>query len=358
MLKKIPFFVLALLSLSFCSRENPKIRVSCEATLSGNYLLKWETFPPMEGTVKIYESYTPNLPETFIPAAEVPIERGFRDVFSMHYLKRSYFKLVFNKKYTVITAERRIPTQKLFNFRDLGGYYNEDERQIKWGRLYRSSSLAYATVQDARILNNLGIKTVIDFRTDQERCNFPTRYSAPQIFNLPLRGNPTLTMYFDKILSGEMKKGDVILYSQDFTLWVLENNSDYFEKLFDILLTEQNYPIVMNCVLGNDRSGLAAALILAALGVDNEQIINDFVLSNDLIPYDELFPEAHLFGEEIQETMTARWRAHEPSITWSFEKLIQDKEYTSLDEYFEKELKLTPKKREKLKEIMLYQAIK
>jgi protein-tyrosine phosphatase len=360
MLKKIPFWILASLFLSSCNREDPKIRVSCEATLSGNYVIKWETFPPINGSVKIYESYTPDSPETFIPVVdEVPIERGFREVFSMHYLKRSYFKLVFNKKYTIITAERWIQTQNLFNLRDLGGYYNEDDRPTRWGRLYRSSSLASASQRDVFILNNLGIKTVIDFRTDKEKLERPTGYPAAQIFNLPLRGNPTLfPMPFDKIMSKKIKRTDAELYMQDFMLWVLENNSDYFEQLFDILLTEKNYPIVMNCHLGNDRCGLATALILAALDIDNEQIINDFVLSNNLIPYDVLFSNAHLWDEDIQETMTARWRAHESSITSSFERLIRDKEYASMDEYFEKDLKLTPKKREKLKEIMLYQTIK
>jgi protein-tyrosine phosphatase len=355
MLKRLLFLFLSLLLLSFCAQEKPDIRVVCETAPPGNYyLIKWETFPPIEGTVKIYESFMPDSFNLYSPIAETEINKGFRDIFAIRTLNRSYFQLMFDKKYSIITAERVIPMQGLFNFRDLGGYYNNSNRQTQWGKLYRSSSLWRATLQDMKVLKNLGIKTIIDFRSEKEQFDFPYKFVVSQVFSLPLRGNPP-TLYFDKILSGEMKKGDVLIKLQDAMAFLSDNNADYFAKMFDILTDERNYPVVMNCSMGKDRSGIASALVLSALGVDWEQIVNDFLLSDELIDYKSQLMNADAYTTEIQEIFTAMFRSHRETITYFFEKI--NKKYGSIDKYLEHELKLTPKKREKLKELMLYQSI-
>ncbi|GHT12169.1 tyrosine phosphatase [Bacteroidia bacterium] len=319
-------------------------------------MIKWETFPPMEGSVNIYESFSPDTFNLYSPIAEAEIHTGYKNVYAMHSLNRSYFCLVFDKKYSVITAERYIPMQGLRNFRDLGGYYNSKNEQTQWGKLYRSGSLAEATLLDMKMLDNLGIKTIIDFRTNNEKFMQPYKYLAPQIINIPLRlSRPNI--FFDKILSGEMKKGDVLIALQDVMASLLYDNPDYFIDMFDILLDKNNYPIVMNCSMGKERTGIASALILTALGIDWDQIVYDYLLSNDLIDYNSMLYNMEMYEDEpdIQETMTTMLRAHREDITWSFEKIA--KEYGSIDKYLEQELELTPQKREKLKEIMLYQRI-
>jgi len=353
MLKKLLFLVLALLLFSYCTREKPDIRVVCEVTRWGYYRIKWETFPPMEGTVKIFMSNVPDSFNRYSPIAEVEISKGFKDVFLVQTTKRSYFNLVFDKKYSVITAERNIPMQGLFNFRDLGGYYNSNGKQTCWGKLYRSSSLSRATYQDTRVLRNLGIRTVLDFRTKIERNTAPSRFPTPNTYYLPLRGNPP-DVFLDKILSNKMKLGDVKVLAQGVVSFLLENNSDYFIKMFDVLLDENNYPVLLECLFGSERSAIAAALILAALGVDMDQIVNDYILSNKYLPFDTLINSDVFFGQDegVQETLTALVRVHKGSITYSFDKIIKD--YGTLDNYFNKCLNLTPEKREKLKEILLY----
>jgi len=336
-----------------CASENPDIRVVCESMPRGNFLIKWETFPPIEGTVKIFESSAPDSFNMFSPIAEVEINKGFKEIFSVKTNKRSYFQLVFNRTCAVVTAERTVPMQGLFNFRDLGGYYNTNGKQSKWGKLYRSSSLSNATFQDARTLRTLGIKTVIDLRTDSERLDNPLRYLAPQTFNFPLRGIP-ITNYFNKIQSKEMKIGDVKVNAQDMLTFLLEKNSDFFIKMFDILLDAGNYPVLINCSSGSDRSAVAAALILAALDIEFDQIIKDYMLTNESIEFSPYIPNQSIFLQdtEMQEIFTAQFKVHKGTITYPFNRLL--KEYGSLENYFNSDLKLTSKKREKLKEIMLY----
>lgn len=350
MLKKSPLPVLTFLLFSFCTQEKPDIRVICENS-GGNYRIKWETLPPMEGTVSIYESNNPDSFNIQSPLAVVNISDGFKDVFALRSLTRSYFKLVFNNKYSVITGERAIPMQQLANFRDFGGYYNENNRQTQWGKLYRSSSLSYATTMDRKFLNALGIKTVIDFSTDNETYRHRTKH----ILNLPLRENPRSTVFFsDKILSKQMRKNDVIIAQQDNLSFVMEHNADYFEQMFDILTDKTNYPVVICCALGKDKTGVASALVLSALGIGREQIISDFLLSNQLIDYDIFLPntEVYFSDYDVQETMTAMLSAHQEVITYILDRI--NKQYGSMNKFLENEVKLTSRKKEKLKEMLLY----
>jgi len=356
MLRYFTFSVFVILLFSHCTQEKPDIRVVCESLPSGSYKIKWETFPPMDGIVKIYESTVPDSFNLAFPIAETEIKNGFRDVFAMQSNKRSYFKLVFNKKHSYVTAVRTISMQGLFNFRDFGGYYTANGDQIKWGKLYRSSSLANTTFQDAKVLNNLGIKTVIDLRSERERYYEPSKYFAPQNYNFALRGNPP-HIFADAILGGRKKVGDVRLHLQDVFISLIEFNYDFLEQIFDILLVKDNYPILINCAGGSDRSAVVSALILAALDIDMDQIISDYMLSNeqtDVSTYLSNFLENILIKDdpEIEETFTAMYRVHRGTITYSFEKIL--KEYESFDNFFTTALNLTPKKREKLKEILLY----
>ncbi|MDR0768962.1 MAG: tyrosine-protein phosphatase [Dysgonamonadaceae bacterium] len=354
MFKRFPLLVAMFLLFSFCRQEKPDIRAVCENS-GGNHRIKWETFPPLKGTVSIYESDNPEIFNMQTPIATVDIDDGRKDLFAVRVLNRSYFKLVFNNKYSVITAERAVPMQQLANFRDFGGYYNEHNLQTRWGRLYRSPSLNNATAIDMKFMDALKIKTIIDLSAGRERFGKSRLYRANQIFNLPLRENPADVFFFsEKILSKQMRKNDVIISQQDNLAFVVEHNADYFEQLFDILAEKTNYPVVVSCDLGKDRTGVVAALILSALDVDKEQVVEDFLLSNQLIDYDFFLPDAGIYFSDIdvQETMTAMLSAHQEVIIYVLNHI--NKQYGSMSRFLENELKLNPHKKAKLKEILLY----
>ena len=118
-------------------------------------------------------------------------------------------------------------------------------------------------------------------------------------------------------------------------------------------MEEKNYPVVIYCSLGKDRSALASALIFKALEVDDDTIFEDYLLSNRWIDYPSLLRNADIYPMEVQETITALFSAHRETLKTSFETLKTN--YGSIENYLEHELKLTPKKREKLKSILLYE---
>ncbi|MDR1719361.1 MAG: tyrosine-protein phosphatase [Dysgonamonadaceae bacterium] len=352
--KTVVLFLFSLSVLESCVPDKPEIRTACEMDRTGDYLLKWETIPPLEGTVKIYESPDPDSFNIQSPVSEQSIKEGYKTVFAMYGKERTYFQLVFNKKYSVITAERIVRSDGIFNWRDIGGYYTQHKQQTKWGKLFRSSSLARSTTLDIETMKVLNVKTVIDLRTDEENYTIPSTYRAYQTFNLPLESTNPFS-FFNKVISEEMKKGDIIIKLQDIQMELLHNNTNQFIKIFDILLNKDNYPIVIYCTLGNERTGLMTALLLSALEVPYDQIVRDYMLSNDYINFNQIVPDAaERYSTDVQEALTTLFSSHEQVVNYFFDQIV--KEHESVANYLEKELKLTNKKREKLKEILLYPA--
>ena len=350
MLKKYLFPFLYLPLAIACTKGDPEISAACEWRPNGTYLIKWESFPPMEGSVKVYESAHPDSFDLSSPIFEQDIRTGFRSVLSLS-MSRVYFKLVFNRKYSTIVAERTLPMQGIFNFRDLGGYYNREHKQIQWGKIYRSGSLSRATGYDRYLLSELNIETHIDLRTERESLYYPNTLKLPHVYNLPLRGNAHNT-FFDEVLSGKMQLQNILDYDRDVFSFMLENNTDYLIRMFYVLLDEKNYPVVISCVLGKDRSAIASALILAALDVDNEVILEDYLLSNTCIDPPAFVLNADNYPFDIQETIMALYSAHTETLRHAFDLIRVN--YGSVSNYLEKELHLSYKKREKLKSILLY----
>ncbi len=336
--------------LSSCSTTAPDIRTACEKTQK-EYVLKWEIYPEITGQVKIYESLSP---DTFNLAHEVvqkDIMEGVAVVPVPEDFKRRYFKLVFDKKYTTILSERRINTTKIDNLRDLGGYYNKQKKQLKWGKLYRSGSLSWINTKDSKILDQLAIKTVIDLRSDDKIKYTQTRYRSPQLFNLPMNQNVSDSIR-RKVISRQMMKGDVLISMQDMYANILEKDAHQLEEFFNFLLEEKNYPVLYYCSLGKDITGIISILILEALDIDRDQIIQDYLVSNKYIDFNRTVVYARDLPTDIQEALTTLFTVNDELFNFIYSKIESD--YGSMDNYLEKKINLTYKKREKLKEILLY----
>ena len=70
-------------------------------------------------------------------------------------------------------ALRKLPFEQAHNFRDLGGYLSGDGRYTRWGKIYRTDKLSSLSEQDQRYLQRLGVKRIVDFRSDEERNTAP-----------------------------------------------------------------------------------------------------------------------------------------------------------------------------------------
>ncbi len=197
--------------------------------------------------------------------------------------KRYYFKIVPESGPGIITAERRIPLDGSANFRDLGGYETTDGRVVKWGRVFRSDSLARLSEKDRTSLQELDIKTVVDFRSSEEVDKAPDR--LPEQISIKYLHLPIYRTGLNPVKAFErMQAGDISWLTKDFIIRgyinSVENFSGIFATVINNLVIPGNCPLVFHCTAGKDRAGTCAALILRALEVPEETVIQDHDLSN------------------------------------------------------------------------------
>ncbi len=198
--------------------------------------------------------------------------------------RRLYFELVpASGGASVITAERRLPLQCCDNFRDLGGYETNDGRTVRWDRLYRTNDLSKLTRSDLEYLSQFDVKLVCDFRSDRERIASPDRTigDAPEILDLPVdqKGFDPEELRM-KIRTGGMVALGIERTMRDAYRAFVTDYSEAWAVMFQRLAWEENLPTVVHCTAGKDRTGFASALVLLALGVFEETVFEDYLLTN------------------------------------------------------------------------------
>jgi protein-tyrosine phosphatase len=180
----------------------------------------------------------------------------------------------------VVAGERLVPLDGALNFRDLGGYPTVDGRHVRWGRVYRSDGLQSLTDGDHAVLEALGIATACDLRAEQEHEQAPSRLPRSVVRLAcsvsPARpGEPTLD---DRILGGELaglEIDDVV----DLYLLMLDEYAPSFGAVFARIADAGVEPVLFHCAAGKDRTGIVAALLLALLGVADDEVFDDYMLT-------------------------------------------------------------------------------
>ena len=198
--------------------------------------------------------------------------------------RRYYFQLEADGK-TLYLAERRPVLEGQLNFRDIGGYINQDGKQVRWGRVYRSGSTDRMTENDLNFLRSLDLQYTCDFRDSVEMERDPVtiarqRISAPIV-------DPELS---PSQVREQLESGDFSGFNDNMMVASYRRMLDLAPTIYGNLLTaladESNLPAVFHCTAGKDRTGLAAMLLLWVLGVDHETILYDYDLTN---PYTKPF---------------------------------------------------------------------
>lgn len=183
-----------------------------------------------------------------------------------------------------IATERLIPMDGASNFRDLGGYETRDGRVVRWGRIFRSDALDELSDADVARIGELGIRLVCDFRGPSERAAAPDRLPdthPPQVALLEIHDEAVDVAAIEETLrSGEFEGVDFADLLVKGNRAFVENFSGRYAEMFARLLGPASLPALVHCTGGKDRAGLASALILLALGVPEETVFEDFLLTN------------------------------------------------------------------------------
>lgn len=346
------FVFIFLMMLSYGCASTVQITSVAERNKDGNLLLKWEVSPEQDGNINIYSSQTDNAPESFVPIKTSKIADQVTVISSNNPDIREFYILKTTTAYSGIITNRVIEMNSIKNFRDLGGYFTKTDKQMVWGMLFRSGDLSSATLYDQEKMRRLGIKTIIDFRTENTASKYPILVH-PNINIVPIPIVQMDSKALDDMMSDKnLTQTDAIRKIQDSYITIIENYKKEFSKMFEVLLNYDNYPVLISGSLGKDRLGLASFLILSAVGIPQNVIVDDYLLSQESINVQSIVPNVQSKPEYYQEAVTALFSVRPSYINYTIDYLNQ--KYGSVDNYLEKELKLTPQDKNLLRKYLLY----
>lgn len=257
--------------------------------------------------------------------------------------ERFYYQLI-TPEGNAILADSHLPMTGGYNFRDLGGIKNKDGKYVKWGKIFRSDDLNHLTDDDLKYLGSIPLVSIVDFRSEEERKAAPDKNLANLVRNYEYSIAP------GNLMNAATFNNEIITVGGMDTLMMklnelLVTDSVAIEKYRDFFALLQNgdMPLLFHCSAGKDRTGMGAALVLSSLGVDEEIIVNDYLMSNTYL-----------------DTKYAKYKEENPAMESLFSVkpeflkagLAQiKKDYGSVDNFLTKVLNVDI---DKMKELYLY----
>ena len=186
-----------------------------------------------------------------------------------------------------LSSEQVIHLKGTTNTRDIGGYQTGDMSTLRQGQIIRSDKLSKLTANDFQKLEEIGLKTVIDLRTQKEHDESPTVWKGdnpPRFFHFPVGDskNEWFTAQRKMMKRNRFTQEQSLEHMTEGYRMILEEGTSSYRKLMEVVLDEANWPVLIHCNAGKDRSGVAVALILEALGVEYETIMEEYLLTNKI----------------------------------------------------------------------------
>lgn len=274
----------------------------------------------------------------------------------------------------------KISLQGVKNARDLGGIQTADGRKIRNKKLIKSGRLSEATPQDlATLRDEYDVKLIVDLRTEGERKDFPdpeirgvsniwnpifkediqgTSVFTPgekEILEKHLKSLFILSHRFDEMEDEAVKDVREMIQQEEFDpetymarMYHKFINNQVIQKqmkqFFSLLVNRRGGAVLWHCGAGKDRSGICSALLLYALGVPKDTIIENYALSaessEDTVDYilEKLFP-AEIPGNDEYQALARRIFGAKTCYIEEFFKAIE-KDYISIDNYLQKAVEL------------------
>jgi protein-tyrosine phosphatase len=176
-------------------------------------------------------------------------------------------------------TDRRVTLETCQNFRDMGGYHTTTGRTVAWGRLYRADTLHRLNPADLQTIVDLGIRTVIDLRSHSE---------LDQHGQIQVGDNEIAYHHLSMLdeVAGTERTEPAPTAEPPATLGeaytrMLGVGTPAIAKAVRLLADPTAVPAVFHCMAGKDRTGILAAVVLGALDVPDDEIVADYVLTED-----------------------------------------------------------------------------
>lgn len=203
---------------------------------------------------------------------------------------------------------RAVPAVSVLNLRDLGGIALEYGRQVRPGLVLRSGQLSGLDPADDAAVAALGIRTVVDLRTADERASGPDRLPpGARLFVADVLGdNPGVAPARLRALLADPVEAERLLgdgkaeemFAETYRQMVLSPRAGAAYRAFvDTVADGAAHPVLFHCTAGKDRTGWAAALLLLLLGASRDAVRVEYLAVNPVVrvafrPYVQSFLDA------------------------------------------------------------------
>lgn len=241
-------------------------------------------------------------------------------------------------------TSRKRPFQGVRNFRDFGGYTGARGRRMASGRFFRSAHHALASDADLDAMAALGIGAIVDLRRPEERTRFPSRrwpgFSAAVIENHDDDEGAGKESWHGFMAEWDLSPEGIRDYHHRYyeRAPTLPRLHDLYARYFRAVADSEG-PIVVHCAAGKDRTGIICALTHTLAGVHRDDMIADFLMTNDPAVFDVHAPlwQAEIAKERgrapSMETMHVAMGVHESYLERAFQ--VIDETYGGVDRYLE-----------------------
>ena len=180
---------------------------------------------------------------------------------------------------------RRLDFEGCFNFRDLGGWRTRSGGHVRWGRLFRADAVHLMTPGDVRrATDELGIGTLSDLRSEPEIAHGGPGALAELVaarHHLALSTRRAAAIDATVVAASSSDRSPDAMVGNYLT--ILEASSDLVVAAVQALSDPDTLPGLFFCAAGKDRTGVLSAVVLGALDVHDDDVVEDYVLTGEAI---------------------------------------------------------------------------
>jgi protein tyrosine/serine phosphatase len=252
-----------------------------------------------------------------------------------------------------MSRNRVVALQGVHNFRDYGGYRASDGCEIRSGLLWRSGQHVDATDADLEIIDGIGLRTVIDLRGNSERQMYPCRrgpgFSAALLYvDVETAGDGGQAPHIEAAREVPSVEAAHQRMVEAYRMMPFRPNLNIIFTRYFKALAEQDEPSLLHCLAGKDRTGLAVALLHDLLGVHSDDIMTDYLLTNEAGNIDRRIAAGAAtirrnFGASISDAAIRTLMSVHPEYLNTAFAAIRD-QYGTVSSYAANLLDVTPQK--------------
>lgn len=193
--------------------------------------------------------------------------------------------------------ERHLAWDGCLNVRDLGGHPTEDGGETRFGAVVRADSVRQLSDEGWAQLTGYGVSRIVDLRMDAERAEDPSEETPVEVLHLPFFHEDDEV--FREVDAASLAAPDYATATRDVYLIFLEHFRENVAEAVKAVARAPEGAVVVHCAGGKDRTGLVTAFLLKLAGVSDEDIAEDYAVSEERLKprHDRWLAEAETEAE-------------------------------------------------------------